>query len=323
MNLILGLVFFGLSIKLFKVRLWGVTEFTSTALKAQFTSIFGIPLVLFMVLSVGYAGTASATTTINEQFSPATINQGDNSIYTITIANTSLVPLTSAAVTVILPPEITINSPTNIVDSCGFTENAAVIGTSVISLTNGTIPAGTGTVDGKCTWQINVSSIVPGNHVANIPALPANTSPSITISGYAARENSVTVKNTTPANATLLVNSVNPPTGSKSFSPSPAIIGDPTTLTITLTNPNTNATMPLTSFVDPLPTGMVVANPANASTTCSGTGAVNGTLTATPGDGSITLTGGTIGVGSSSDLNGQCLGLHDLSQWTTSPYAAF
>jgi uncharacterized repeat protein (TIGR01451 family) len=32
-----------------------------------------------------------ATTTINEQFSPATIDPGDTSRYTITLANTSLV----------------------------------------------------------------------------------------------------------------------------------------------------------------------------------------------------------------------------------------
>lgn len=248
------------------------------------------------VLLLG-SGVAAATTTINQQFTPATINPGDESAYRITIANSSLVALSDAAVRVALPNAITIADGTPTFNTCSFTVDQASQGTSIVYLTNGTVPAGNGTNDGTCYVEIPVSSVTAGNHIATIPA---NTQPDATTSGYSALENGVLVYNTTPASATLSVNTLQNPTGSKSFSPSPAIAGDPTTLTITLSNPNTGATIPLTTFTDNLPTGMVVADPATASTTCSG-----GSVTADPGASSITLTGGVIPV-KVGGANGTC-----------------
>lgn len=162
------------------------------------------------------SGPALASTTINHQFTPATINPGDVSQYRITIANSSLVPLTAAAVTEVLPAAITIASPANITNTCGFTVSAATPGTSTVFLTAGTIPAGTGVVDGQCFFQLDVTATTTGNHVATIPA---NTTPNATTSGYTAKESGVDVFNTTPANATLSVNTLNNPTGSKAFAP--------------------------------------------------------------------------------------------------------
>ena len=242
---------------------------------------------------------AEATTTINHQFTSATINPGDTSQYQITIANTSLVPLTAAAVTEVLLSQVQIASPANIFNTCGFTVNAATPGTSTVYLTGGTIPAGTGTVDGQCYFQLNVTSTAAGNWVN---AIPANTTPNAATSGYTAKENGVDVFNTTPANATLSVNTLIVPTGSKVFAPSPAIAGDPVTLTITLNNPNAGATLPLTTFTDTLPTGMVVAPTPSASTTCSG-----GSVAATAGSGTITLTGGTIAISGSCTVTAKVL----------------
>ncbi len=240
------------------------------------------------------SATAFASTTINHQFTPATINPGDISQYRITIANSSVVPLTEAAVTEVLPAAVTIANPPNISNSCGFTVSGATPGTSTVFLTAGTIPAGTGAVDGQCFFQIDVTATTTGNHVA---VIPANTIPDATTSGYTAKENGVPVFNSTPASATLSVNTMSNPTGNKVFVPSPAIAGDPVTLTITLTNPNAGATIPLTSFTDTFPAGMVVANPTGASTSCAGTSAVNGALSPAPApnDTAVTLAGGTIG----------------------------
>lgn len=252
-------------------------------------------LLVGVVLLI-FSGLAAATTTINQQFTPATINPGDSSTYRISIANSSLVQLTEAAVTVLLPGAVKLTAaPTG--NTCSFTINAADVGTSKVYLTAGTIPAKVGSTDGTCYFEIPVSSIAPGNHEATIPA---NTTPSETVSGYTAIENGATIFNTTPASATLSVNTLQNPTGSKNFSPSPAIAGDPTTLTITLTNPNAGAAIPLTTFTDNLPLGMVVADPASDSTTCSG-----GTVTAVPGADSITLTGGVIPV-KVGGTNGTC-----------------
>ncbi len=237
-------------------------------------------------------GWALATTTINQQFSPATISPGDISRFQLTIANDALVPLTEARVTVVFPAQITLATPIDASQTCGFTVNQATPGTGIVELVNGVIPAGTGTVDGICTFALNVTATDNDNHVNTIPA---NTVPDNASAGYTAMENGVEVFNGTPANATLSVITLQNPIGTKTFGPSPAIEGDPMTLTILLSNPNTNATLPLTSFTDTLPAGMTVANPAAGSVSCTGNGAANGTVTATPGSGSVTLDGGVIG----------------------------
>ncbi len=244
------------------------------------------------------SGTAAATTTINHVFSPATIDQGDDVTYRIFVANDAGVALTEAAVTVVLPPEIVIRDPQEIgANTCGFTVSAATPGTSTVYLTAGTIPAQANNVPGLCLFELGVTSVTPGNWPANIPA---NSVPGPNTAGYQALQGTTLVTNATEANATLSVSALQPPTGNKAFSPSPAIVGDPTRLTITLTNPNPNATIPLTSFTDALPPGMEVASPINPATSCTGDGAVDGALTTDTT--SVTLTGGTIGEGGSCTL---------------------
>ncbi len=58
-----------------------------------------------------------------------------------------------------------------------------------------------------------------------------------------------------------------PPTLTKAFAPNPITVGGTSTLTFTLTNPNT---APLTGarFLDTLPAGMTVASPLTATNTC-------------------------------------------------------
>ena len=250
---------------------------------------------------------ALASTTVNESFGPSVINQGDKSVYTITIVNDSTTPLTSAAITEYLDNSagspnqagghVTILDGTVLSNTCGFTGVTATAGSSQIVLTGGTVPAGTATVAAQCTFSLNVTSSVVGTYDAFIPA---NVDPAATVSGYQAIENTNPVSNGTSADVTLQVNAVNPPVGTKAYSPATAVQGDPVQLTITLSNPNASVTMPLTSFTDTLPSPMVLAD-GNASVSCTGTGAVNGSVTAPAGGSSITLTGGTIGA------NGTCV----------------
>ncbi|NVN97956.1 MAG: DUF11 domain-containing protein [Geobacteraceae bacterium] len=234
-----------------------------------------------------------AATSITPQFSPATVYPGDTSKFRFTIGNTSTDQLTSAKVTQVLPSSITIKSPANITNTCGFTVNAATPGSSLIYLTNGTVPAHVGITDGQCYFEIDVSSTTNGNQIASFPK---NTTPTSSSSGYTAKDNGVDVWDPSDSSATLAVNPMSNPTVSKSCSPT--VVGDPSTLTITLNNPNTGANLPITTFTDNLPTGMVVAPTPNASTTCSG-----GSVTASAGSGSVTLTGGTIGINSSCSIS--------------------
>ncbi|WP_341865798.1 hypothetical protein, partial [Thermus tenuipuniceus] len=78
-----------------------------------------------------------------------------------------------------------------------------------------------------------------------------------------------------------------PPTLSKAFTPASMPPGGTSTLTLTLSNPNPTSATLTAHLVDALPSGLVVANPSGASTTCLG-----GTLTANPGSGTIILSQG-------------------------------
>jgi uncharacterized repeat protein (TIGR01451 family) len=73
----------------------------------------------------------------------------------------------------------------------------------------------------------------------------------------------------------------------KSFVPNSVSAGQTSTLTIVFLNPNP-APATATAVTDTLPANVVVANPANSTTTCGGT------VNATPGAGTVGLSGGTV-----------------------------
>ena len=258
--------------------------------------------LLLLSVGLGSATDALATTSINKQFTAATIDPANISKFRITIANTSIVTLTAAAVTDNLPAPVIIASPANITNTCGFSGVTAAPGSSQIKLTGGTIPANTG-ADGQCYFELDVTSTTAGNHINTIPAdgPTSGFTPGGDTAGYQATENTVTVTNTTPASATLSVRGLSPPTGTKTFSPATRYAGETSTLTIVLTNPaSNNTTLPLTTFTDTLPSGMKVAATPAASVACTGTGAVNGTFAPAADDTTLTMTGGTIGGASGS-----------------------
>ncbi|MEN3280205.1 MAG: hypothetical protein V7607_1345 [Solirubrobacteraceae bacterium] len=72
----------------------------------------------------------------------------------------------------------------------------------------------------------------------------------------------------------------------KSFSPAIVEVGQSSTLTFTITNTSDLAAKNGWSFTDSLPSGLVVANPSGAATTCSA-----GQVTAAAGGGSVAVTG--------------------------------
>ena len=86
------------------------------------------------------------------------------------------------------------------------------------------------------------------------------------------------------------------PLFSKDFSPSTIGVGSVSTLTLEISNPEQHVTTDL-AFVDNLPSGVVIATPAIASTTCGGT------LTAPDGGSTISLTDGAVGAGVSCSVS--------------------
>jgi len=78
-----------------------------------------------------------------------------------------------------------------------------------------------------------------------------------------------------------------PPAVAKGFAPAVIAIDTPSTLSITLGNPNTIAANLQTALVDTFPSGLVVAATPNASTTCAA-----GSVVATAGSGFVSLSAG-------------------------------
>ncbi|HEX2642792.1 MAG TPA: hypothetical protein VHU81_07350, partial [Thermoanaerobaculia bacterium] len=85
----------------------------------------------------------------------------------------------------------------------------------------------------------------------------------------------------------------NPPTISKSFSPSPVAVGGSSTLTFTVTNPNSGLALSGVAFNDTLPAGVTVTSGSSAQ--------CGGTLTRTAPS-TLAFTGGTLAAGASCNI---------------------
>ncbi|MDJ0837801.1 MAG: DUF11 domain-containing protein [Acidobacteriota bacterium] len=218
------------------------------------------------------AGTVAAATDdlrVNPQpgfskaFSPTAVAQDEASTLTFTIDNTgSTVDATSLAFTDGLPSGLVIATPANAVDNCSgsLTANA---GDTTITFTGGTATAGA-----DCTITVDISGSSAGDYT--------NTSGDLTSS----------LGNSGTATDDLRIN---PPLGfSKAFAPNPIAEGEVSTLTFSIDNSSGTVTATSVDFSDTFPSGLVIASPANASSDCGGS------LTATAGTDTVSLSGGSI-----------------------------
>ncbi|MCV2892629.1 Ig-like domain-containing protein [Lentibacter sp. XHP0401] len=85
-----------------------------------------------------------------------------------------------------------------------------------------------------------------------------------------------------------------PPAFSTAFAPGTIDEGNVSTLRFTIDNTTSSNAATGLNFINNLPVGVIVATPANASTTCTG-----GTLSASQGSGTISYSGGTVSGGAS------------------------
>ena len=175
------------------------------------------------------------------------------------------------------------------VNPCGT--GSTLAGTSSLTMTDGNLLAGD-----SCTFSVTLQ--VP----ASAPA-GSYTNTTEPLSGVLGGIS--VVANTATASLTVEP----PPDFSKSFTP--AIIASGGTSTLTFTIDNTASALAATglAFTDCLPAGVVVADPSNASPTCSG-----GSLTAGAESGTITYSGGSVPAGASCtiqvDVTSNTLGTH-------------
>ena len=203
----------------------------------------------------------------SKAFLPDTIGPGSTTTLTFTIDNSDHSdPVSSLTFVDTLPTEVTIATPANASTDCGAATLTAPDGGTTITLSGGQVAA-----FNSCTVVVNVTGGVPGEGPYT------NTSGDLTSSAG----------NSGPATADLTVTS-SLPGFSKSFSPSSVPMGSRSTLTFTIDNTANGSDVPNLDFTDNLPIGMVIADPANASTDC-GTTLIPASLTAARGTDTIIL----------------------------------
>ena len=204
---------------------------------------------------------------IAKAFGAGTVPLSGTTSLTFTITNPSATAQSGVAFADTFPSGLVVSTPNGLSNACGGTATAAAAGSS-ISLTGGSIAAGS-----SCKVVVNVTGTTAGDKsntsgpVSSAPGLTGNT-----------------------ASATLTV--VAPPSIAKAFSPTQVNMDGTSTLTFTLTNPSANTVAESgVAFSDTLPSGLVVGS--GLSTSCGGS------VVAVTGSDSISLTGGSIAVGSS------------------------
>ncbi len=207
-------------------------------------------------------------------FEPDVIGPESTSTLTFTIDNaTSPFPAEDLEFTDDLPTGMTIASPANASTTCGaFSPGGPLLiapdGGTTITLSDASVPA----LD-TCVVMVDVTAIADDASTTEY----TNTSSSLTSTLGAGG----------PASDILTVD-VGLPGFAKSFAPPTVEFGERSTLTFTIDNSLNETGVEDSEFTDDLPAGMVVADPANASSDCASP-LVPPSLTADPGASSISF----------------------------------
>jgi fimbrial isopeptide formation D2 family protein len=203
---------------------------------------------------------------ISKAFGAASIPLNGTTSVTFKIINpNSGLGLTGVAFTDNLPAGLVVATPNVASNTCnGILSDLA--GSSTISLSGGTLAS-----SGSCAISVNVTGTTAG--------IKQNTTGAVssTETGPGATSNT----------ATLTV--VAPPAISKAFNPTSVALNANSTLSFTITNPNTVSALSGVAFTDNLPAGVVVAATPNVIGSCG-----SGTITAVAGSGTVSLSGGTL-----------------------------
>ncbi|WP_417579946.1 SdrD B-like domain-containing protein [Nitrincola sp.] len=206
----------------------------------------------------------------------------------IRVRNFSSEPLIALTISDTLPgsglQQLRVATPSNASTSCGGTIDAEAGSTSV-ALNAGTVPAATGGNAGECDLYVDV---VGSAGIYDNTASVGGTQQLVNGSNrniLGVDSNTARVTYTSALSAT------------KAFSPASVSSGGRSTVTIRLNN---NDALPLTnvSVIDPLPTGMQLASPPNAYSSCAG----NPVIVAAAGSDSLSMSDASIAGNSSCDL---------------------
>jgi uncharacterized repeat protein (TIGR01451 family) len=225
----------------------------------------------------GTGGTASASLHVEAPpslaalFTPANValNGTTSAQFTITNPGGNSAALTGVAIADTLPTGLTLASSS--ASACGGTLTTTA--PTGISLTGATIAA-----NGQCVFGVTVTGAASGDYTDNTGAVTSTNGGT---------------GNSASANLTV----ASPPTIAKSFGAPNIPLNGATSLSFSITNPNSSVTLTGLTFADNLPAGLVVATPNALNSTCGGT------ATALAGAGSVSLAAGTLAVSASCSVS--------------------
>ena len=209
--------------------------------KAELCTV--VLLGVWLLAAAAFAQPPSATM----GFAPDSV--GERTVSTLTIAfvnSDAVIPASNLAIVDNLPAGLRIATPSNASTDCVNGILSAPDGATTITLSNGRIGA-----KSSCVVVVDVTGDSPGDFV--------NVSGDVTSSAG----------NGGNASAQLSI-SANLPIFEMSFSPSSVPLGGTSTMTYSIENSLPTTPLQSVTFRNVLPQGMVVASPANVSTTCSG-----------------------------------------------------
>ena len=205
--------------------------------------------------------------TISQAFSPATIGAGSSSTLTFTLSNGSNPGALSNATFSDTLANMSVAGDQSAGGTCGgVNSNSLSDGQTALSFTGLTLPA-----SGTCTVTLKVTSSTLGAN-ANTP------------SGVSTAQTPTAGTAATSANLTVVGTTL-----TKAFGPATVRTGQTSTLTFTITNGTGKPAQSGLAFTETFPAGVVVANPANSSTTCGA-----GTVSGGSGSGTVALSNGSM-----------------------------
>src|SRR6266404_2701527 len=220
-----------------------------------------------------------AQPTLTKSFSPNPIAVNGTSTLTFTLANANTVQLTGAKFTDSLPVGLQVAASPSASTACtGSPTWAPTAGSTTLSFgqtTGANIPA-----SGSCTASVAVTATTAGPHT--------------NVSGFISTTEGGT-NSGSGGSATASLTAIVAPSIAKSFGTNPILVNGTSLLTFTITNPNASDTLSGIAFADTYPGALVNVSPLSppVANTCGGS------VTATAGGNSISLSGGSLAGGAS------------------------
>jgi hypothetical protein len=238
------------------------------------------------------ASAAVAPATIGKQFSASSVAVNGNVAVYFTIQNPNGDPggttLHNVSFSDSLPSGLVVANPNQASTDCGGTLTATP-GSSSITFSGGTIgpPQPPDETGGTCNIAVELTATSTG------------TKDNVT-SAVSADEGTGSTSNTASVDVTAAP-TVTAPTLAKAFGQDSIERGATTSLTFTVSNPNSSTSLSDVGFTDPLPAGLRVADPNGETGSC--VSMFGGAATATAGSGSISLSDTGLPGGSSCTLS--------------------